>query len=767
MAIKVGKPIDIQTDKRYIQHIRDTAIGDIYDALVELITNADDSYHRMHSKGQRGPDGGDILVEHGEKRGSTSSTITIRDKAEGMDSSDMKRCLLTLGKRSSEEGDRGYMGRGAKDCTKLGDVVFESIKDRKYYRCRLTHDLKFILEINGKPVTKEIKKELGLLHGNGTSVHLVLKSNVKVPRYSSLKTEIPWHYSLRDIASPESPSVIHLKDGNSRKGKPDKLLYYRPEGDAVIDESFEIPGYSGAKADLKIWQSERPLEDSRGGSRFQRFGIIIKGKRAIHECSLLSDEFKNDIHAKKFFGRIDCAHIDDLLNQFEDRREKQMEPSPANPTILLDPNRRFGLDRRHPFVKALLQLPSERLRKLVAQEKEKESAGQKDVANQETKSRLNKLSKLAGDFLKQQLDSLDDLSKQEDIDNEAFAKKGFLIYPTFVKLPEGATRTMTVYAKKSLLKTDDPIINISTDTEEALSIIRSAIKLKEHKTRKDTLIGYFQIEGLATKSNISVYAEHGGAQKAEALVDVIGKQTAHHAFASPLEFEYKENRIRLGSKKKIRLFAQFPDLVSTETEAHVLIKDSDKAAVRGRCVLKPMADSNFAEGTVIIEGRTIHARTTLSAEVNGRIAETKVIVIDKPEEDPNIPIRIEIKDEDYGNSRAIWADQEGQPNLLKISARHPSLSRYLGSKEKNYPGQSTPLFRLLTAEIVAESVCRKSMLMESKERPWEFGWAELKEDHLIADDVLAKMQQRLKEFVTRAHTIMLSSQEVRQLKLDA
>ncbi len=75
------------------------------------------------------------------------------------------------------------------------------------------------------------------------------------------------------------------------------------------------------------------------------------------------------------------------------------------------------------------------------------------------------------------------------------------------------------------------------------------------------------------------------------------------------------------------------------------------------------------------------------------------------------------------------------------------------------------MFRVLIAEIVAESVCRKALTMEAKERPWEFRWADLKEDHLIADDVLAKIQQRLREFVAGAHAIMLSNQDIRSAQI--
>lgn len=67
---------------------------------------------------------------------------------------------------------------------------------------------------------------------------------------------------------------------------------------------------------------------------------------------------------------------------------------------------------------------------------------------------------------------------------------------------------------------------------------------------------------------------------------------------------------------------------------------------------------------------------------------------------------------------------------------------------------------MLLAEIIAESVCRKALTLESKERTWEFRWIDFKEDHLIADDVFAKFQRRIRQFVADAHMIMLSDLEV-------
>jgi hypothetical protein len=112
--------------------------GDIIRGLVELITNADDSYARMEQRGQQ--TSGRILVEVEHKRGQPYRII-VHDRAEGMDSHEMRQKLVRRG--GSESGHdlgmtvRGFLCRGAKDLVSFGRVTYESIKGDKYYVCNL------------------------------------------------------------------------------------------------------------------------------------------------------------------------------------------------------------------------------------------------------------------------------------------------------------------------------------------------------------------------------------------------------------------------------------------------------------------------------------------------------------------------------------------------------------------------------------------------------------------------------------------------------
>ena len=754
--MKGGQPIDIKLSARYYQFNRSHAMRDVFDALVELITNCDDSYHRLFENRRQYQDGGPVLIEYlGAKN---QSKLIIHDRAEGMTLDEMRERLGDVGTRRSSRGDRGFMARGAKDCTELGSMTFESVKDDRYYKCELTTTPQFIPWANGKKATKEIRGRLHIGRGNGSAVTLEIDQQHRVPRFDTILRDLPWHFALRDILSEDSPTKVLLKNLNKTDSSREKLVYRNPEGEPVIDESYVVPGYE-TKALLKIYKSPEAFEDTR--DRFRRSGLLIKGERAIHECGLLSQEFERDPLGKKYFGRIECPHIDILLREYDDRRERNEKHPESNPVLLIDPNRQQGLAREHPFTKSLFLVPSERLRALIAAEREAEKSKSREVATKETKDRLDRLAKRASDFLKQQLDE-QELSQGEDVDQNAF-KQGTLIFPTYLNVIEGQERTLTYYVNSALLDgTKRQHIAVAESEDPALTVVDAKFEIRPHRNRTDRFLGTFRVRGEALKDSVIIRVNCNRLPEAQAVASVVESGTQDHVFEQPLEFEHNEYRVREASRRSLEIFAMCPEVVSEPTGVSVLSSDSAAVPIRGACTLVPVAGSNYATGTVIVQGRRLHAKSQVRASVNNRETTAIVKVVQKLPES-GIPIKIELRPEDYGKFRARWADHEREPNLLLVSARHKSLSRYLGP-EPDFEGQTSAHFRVILAEIVAESVCRKSLTLEAKERTWEFRWADLKDDSEIADTVLAAFHQRFRDFVTDAHRIMLSDSEVRKIE---
>ncbi|MBF8302585.1 MAG: hypothetical protein HW396_866, partial [Candidatus Dadabacteria bacterium] len=528
----------------------------------------------------------------------------------------------------------------------------------------------------------------------------------------------------------------------------------RPEGELVCEENFTVPSYQDATAKLQIWKRSEPFDDP-SDKRFRRSGLIIKGKRAIHECSFLYTGFEKDQYALKYFGRLECDYIDKLMDEY-DERLKNDKPDPAeNPCLLIDPNRRMGLIREHPFTKALFQIPSERLKAMIDKEKEESRAGKTEVVSKETKDRLNDLAKAASKFLTQQVEDLEELSIGDEVDENFFAKKGALIFPTYLRVGIGEIRTLTFYVNRNLFDKEGQEVKLNTDSS-AIKVLDSPFKLRAHAKKNDRLIGTFRVKGETVKDCVYIQATCPGGPQAEAMIQVVENRFEDRIFSSPLEFEHKSYHVKEGSTRSLRLFAKCPELVNQETEVNATSSDSVSAPVIGCCKVVPVPGTNYGVGEITIRGRRlVKEAATIMASINGDKAIAKVKVTQK--EEKGVKLAIDLRDEDFGNFRALWAEHEGKPNLLLISARHDSIRRYLklNSETKEWEGDREPHFRVLLAEIVTESVCRKALKLEAQTRAWEFKFADLKDDHLIADEVLAQLQKRIRNFAGIAHSIML------------
>jgi len=754
--MKLGEPININITERYFKFNRQYAIRDVFDALVELITNSDDSYHRLFENGKRNEDGGPILIEICEQRKGRPSIVVVHDKAEGMTLEEMIENFGAVGIRKSKSGDRGFMGRGAKDCTALGKMTIESIKDERYYKCELTTAPKLI-PLDDRRATLDIRKALGIEKGNGTVITLEIearKGMPGIPHVDTIVRDLPWHFALRDILSEHGSTKVLVRNLNNPRAKPVRIVYRQPEGDLVCEEIFGVPGYQNVTAKLKIWRHPEIFEDPPDKS-FRRSGIIIKGKRAIHECSLLYQGFEKDQFALKYFGRLECDYIDILLDEYDARLSRGERQEPENPILLIDPNRRSGLIREHPFTKSLFQIPSDRLKTLIEKDKKEARSERIEIGSKEIHDKLSALAKAAGKFLTEQVQDLEEVSIGDDVDENDFIKRGLLIFPTYLRVGIGEVRHLTFYVNRNLFDKEGQEVDVYCD-DDAICILDQKFRLRPHPKKSDRLIGTFRIRGEKIKDSVYIEAKCSNLPQVGALIQIVENKLEDHVFTQPLEFEHKLYSIREGSSKNIKIFAQYPELINQETEIKVISSDPTSIPIIGRCHITPVSGTNYALGEVTIKGRRLlREAANLTASLNGNKAITKVKVVQKEENGVNIEIKL--RDEDFGNFRALWAVHEGKPNLLLISAKHDSIRRYLkyNAETNVWEGDKEPHFRVLLAEIVTESVCRKSLILEAEARAWEFKFADLKEDHLIVDAVLAQLQKRVRNFAPIAHKIML------------
>lgn len=185
---KVLKRRDLEVGRRTVIQNATLAIRDVYDAIVELVTNVDDRYQVLGQSGK-------IEIEVEERRGGVPSILRVRDFADGMTSTDMEEKIGRMGGRVSglESGlaVRGTNSRGAKDVAALGQVTSESIaQDGRLHRCRITPSMVFELD-EPENVDKGVRERLGIPANTGTVVTIELAPAIVSPVTRLLSSRLP------------------------------------------------------------------------------------------------------------------------------------------------------------------------------------------------------------------------------------------------------------------------------------------------------------------------------------------------------------------------------------------------------------------------------------------------------------------------------------------------------------------------------------------------------------------------------------------------
>jgi len=240
---QVVEELDIRVDSRYQRLAASHAVRNVWDVLVELITNSDDSYGRLGQPTQ-------ILIEvehsHSEKR-----FVRVADRAEGMLPDELKAKLTWSGSGSYEGESRGFMGRGAKDIVAIGDCLFETIKDGAYSSILLKRGMKAEIH-KPRKATDADRERLGVGKKNGT-VATVWPGDAQLPRHSTLLELLPQHFAIREIFRREGTKarLVDLTAGDK-----DTLQFKRPEVRLVYRDEFEVDAdlFPGVWTSLEVYR---------------------------------------------------------------------------------------------------------------------------------------------------------------------------------------------------------------------------------------------------------------------------------------------------------------------------------------------------------------------------------------------------------------------------------------------------------------------------------------------------------------------------------
>ncbi len=724
---------DLTYTKRFGVLAAQQSIQTVWDLLVELVTNADESYGRLYRESAIRHDGGQILVEVEPHRGAERSIIKVSDRAEGI--ADLDAVIPEVGKRTSTEGDRGFMGRGLKDCASLGLVEVATTHNGIFRRAEITEHFKY----RPYPPVK-------IPSHNGTVVSVSLKPSLKhegvsVPQAPTLATRLPWHFALRDILSPEYPGRVLLKYGD------EKAIPISAEplaGELVHDEEFVVPGYPNVRARFQLWRAAEPIEDLNAGKNFNRNGVLVKGVRGIFECSFLAPDLGRDPAAERYFGRLSCPDIDRLAREFDDRLQREEAQPNDNPRLLLDPNRREGLVRDHPFVVALFAGPIDVIKLQFEKEREQSRQRKVQVEAKETTDRLRRLAKEASRFMRERLEDFDTVGVDVDATERSFAERGLRLIPPYCQLAIGDERRfcIKVHPRLSLPLGTEVQAILSKHASAALEQLGDATDLEADPSQDGVLRGFFTLRARSATGRVQVGCQVDGLDQVFAEVETVESLPRDVEVPGGFAFSRANYTVALGKRRSLSLRARLDSRILAGREPFVRVTSRD-VILRSISSFDPVPGTTFEEATVEVEGRKLGGQAEIAAELDGHSATTVVKVRAKAEEQADLQFKL-VSYSLGKNYRAVWDRTE--PNILLITTQHESISRYLGSQADGYPGQHRAPFRVLLAELISDNICRR-IVDEHLKRTTQ------KTD---ADYIYTMHNRLMKEFTPIAHRIQLA-----------
>lgn len=486
MVLKKGKNIFPGIEDEVALEQAKGTISNIADAIVELITNSDDSYLGIEQDGKS--TSGIINIHVKRLKGGKLKEVTIIDEAAGMTPEKLEK-VITYGKKTSSiyEGKsvRGFFGRGLKEsiiAIGSGEILTTAKGIKTHGKYYYDYDV-------GKLTWFTFDEGSKTSESSGTKITITAGGNedINCPSFKVLKDRIKDHYAIRDIFDNQKRKVCISYEKVGTKSKktegPDKIKPNPLIGQQIFNKKFYLKGFG--VADFKLYEAHERLYYSRNDPCSQA-GIRIKTSNATLENQLFG--YDSDPYAHYFFGEVYCPGIFEKLKA----KEKGLIKSD-----------RKGLYWNHNYctelekeIKKILTHHIDRKKKQTESQKEK-----KDMP----KERAEKLEKL--------LKKLNSLSREllSVIGPEPSELK---ISHLTILPPEGIAPTekdkfFSVYTLNETLK-KCPTAQISLDNPKGkFKLSSNSITFKKHDKREDLAIGSFKIRGFIEQDKTGIIVTQG------------------------------------------------------------------------------------------------------------------------------------------------------------------------------------------------------------------------------------------------------------------
>ncbi|HMV28928.1 MAG TPA: ATP-binding protein [Anaerolineales bacterium] len=462
-------------DRVAIQQADQAIRKDVFRALVEIITNSNDSYLRLEQAGWSVS--GEIYIDVLRKH--KNSIIRIWDNAEGMNDSRMDKVVGTYGEATSgikeDKNVRGMWGRGLKDSIfGLGHGYVRSFKGGNFYSCSL-------LIKNGIPTFSldeptralvPIRQQYGILEGNGTVIEIIVsRDDVKVPQFDNFRNYLQRHFELRPIMSnPKRKIILREMDSDWNVKQEHVLSYKAPKGVKVLSERVKIPNFP-AWVKLELYRSSIQLSMRGEEGDYADGGLLVISKGMVLSLTML--KYENDPLAAYFYGSMQCDYLHDLLKNDE-------------PVLTAT---RDGINWSHPFAKALRQAVEEKIEPLIEKERKH--------ALREEQTKLDKQLRQKIDKALHELNhiALNELSNRKEGESRIqLPASGIMFFPERAYVQTGRTLSLILRADITKKAKPNAVVEITSNSPEII-VLTKQVKLKPHKADPSVGEAIVRIEG--------------------------------------------------------------------------------------------------------------------------------------------------------------------------------------------------------------------------------------------------------------------------------
>ncbi len=475
--------IEVQDSLRKKKRVLNDALGDdILRYIAELLTNSDDSYHRMEVNN---------LVDINEKKviyielleNNNNYLISVTDNAEGMSKKTLKNIFGVYGGNNSggeKSHTRGIFGQGASDVLRASAydhkvARIETIKDNRItiLNYKMDRNLTPSIEIDEKRLSKKqmlkYREELKIPN-NGTKITFGISKRIKFSKKirESLPNLIEKYPSFRYLLNKDNREIIYVEPLMNTTLS--SSAYQFNEDNLISSNDFKFR-FQEDKLDchLKLYHNVNKKEDNTN--------IIVKDENDIVFDNTMF-AFNNSSLATNVSGELLINGLYDLCYVHLNMEE---------PDAIIRDNR-TGFDTKNPFYEKLSSVINPIIEKILIENGPKIEST--DLTNNKKfNEALKKLNKYLASEIKSEISG-------GNLEGDGLKNNEYLKFARgSISLTKGKTYNIKLYINSDYILPQDEI-KINVPENDSIKVNPLIITYQDYEINNHLVIKNISIEAL-------------------------------------------------------------------------------------------------------------------------------------------------------------------------------------------------------------------------------------------------------------------------------